>query len=272
MEIEEIEGDISDRNRKNNTTSIIQLFYHEHNTKLISRLENQSEPVHLPYEAFGDVILKIDHIPVQVHRVVLSCWSEVFAKMFQSGMAESNAKEIELQEESFEEFMLLLEKLYPPCTKEITLSNVAVFLKYADKYQIHELNRQCEEFLLSQIPSIEVVLIADRFNLHKVFDCQLPWLVNKINEFQNCEEFLMLRKRSLHKIIKAQIENLEHYKDNNEKVIKSLAQISDTIQWRLYSCCGHRAAKFLDENLNPVIQELRGKSSSESKEFSTKEC
>jgi hypothetical protein len=76
---------------------------------------NNKEKYHWEDENNGDVIIKIEDKKFYVYKSILVLWSKYFERMFSSNMKESQLKEIEIKEKNSKDFLLVLEKIYPPC-------------------------------------------------------------------------------------------------------------------------------------------------------------
>jgi len=63
------------------------------------------------------------------------------------------------------EVKIILEKLYPPCTMPISSENLAIFLRFAEQYDVEEIRRQCEQFIIGSEPSLEMALLAEQYRL-----------------------------------------------------------------------------------------------------------
>lgn len=154
-----------------------------------------------PVKQNSDVTIHVEQKTFHVNKTILELWSKVFKQMFESGMKESQSSEVTLHGESATEFDQVLKKLYPPCTFPITLENVDIFLKYADKYQMDELKEQCENFLMTQNPRIESAVLADVYLLPKLQERCLPWLSENLSDVIESKDFEILKKKTLKRVL-----------------------------------------------------------------------
>ena len=60
----------------------------------------------------SDQILVVEGKPLHVHRCVLSFWSPVFDRMFNSNFKEKNAVEIPLKGKKYKEILEMLQVIY----------------------------------------------------------------------------------------------------------------------------------------------------------------
>lgn len=214
-------------------------------------------------ERHPDVIFHVEKETFRVHKIILSMWSKVFERMFESGMKESISSEVTLVGESAAEFGLVLKKLYPPCTFPITSENVEIFLRYSDKYQIDELRDQCEKFLLTINPKIESAALADLYNLPALQERCLPWLTENLTDVINTKEFQLLKKATLQRLIEA----VEHQRTTSTKsdhaarisIAASLDRLSDAMYTAIPTCdkrCDLVAKNKMLEFVKPIKLEL----------------
>jgi len=122
---------------------------------------NKKEESIFETKKFGDLTIKIEGHELRAHRDILSLWSSVFKKMFESGMKESNSDHIQLDEENYEEFHTLLKVLYNNFENPITMENISFILRLADKFDIKVLNAACLSFLEKAPKSLEICLIIN---------------------------------------------------------------------------------------------------------------
>jgi len=147
---------------------------------------NESDPLHnatnemlhtmYTLGLFADVKVTCGDKVFNLHKSVLSAWSEVFLAMFSSPMREREG-ELEVCDCSERTFENLVRYLYseqiPDSEDEI--SNLLVI---ADKYLIARLKRRCEEVLVEWM---QVQNIAELAELATTHDCQL--LKNELVNF-----------------------------------------------------------------------------------------
>ncbi|GMT01637.1 hypothetical protein PENTCL1PPCAC_23811, partial [Pristionchus entomophagus] len=119
-----------------------------------------------PNEPRHDVALVVDGDKVYISRQYLSLHSPVFNKLFYDNVTEKNKKEFELKNVNREEFLEMLNVVYPSC-KMITDDSAEYLLELGDKFQIVCVIERVEEYLISSsnILNIEKLKIADEYGL-----------------------------------------------------------------------------------------------------------
>ncbi|GMS97531.1 hypothetical protein PENTCL1PPCAC_19706, partial [Pristionchus entomophagus] len=88
-----------------------------------------------PTEGLSNIVLKIGERRINVARDILAAHSPVFATTFYGRFEERNKTEIELYDIVYEEFVDLLNVIYPS-SFEITACNVHHILKLCDRFQV----------------------------------------------------------------------------------------------------------------------------------------
>uniref|UniRef100_A0A0K0F8R9 BTB domain-containing protein n=1 Tax=Strongyloides venezuelensis TaxID=75913 RepID=A0A0K0F8R9_STRVS len=114
----------------------------------------------------SDIAMNIDGINIMVNKDYLSLYSPVFKAMFFSNFAESNMKEITIKDVDVDEFIELLEVIYPS-HKPISAVNVEFLLELGDRFEISYVLDQCENFLITtdEVPFISKLAWSDAYCL-----------------------------------------------------------------------------------------------------------
>ncbi|XP_067679483.1 BTB and MATH domain-containing protein 38-like [Haliotis asinina] len=128
--------------------------------------------------ATTDLIIVVEDKKIFVERIVLALSSPVFCRMFHSDFKEKSAQEIPLPGKKYRDFVEFLLCIYPSTMKQIDKDNVDVVLSLADEYQMEQLKKRCETYLLCRCeknnPSnsdlAHILYLADRYCLRKAFD------------------------------------------------------------------------------------------------------
>lgn len=108
---------------------------------------------------YSDMTLIIQESRVPVHRCVLHGRSAYFRALFESGMQESERRELKLHtEHSVTDWLELLRFIYTDSCR-ITTSNVAALIQMADLYSMSRLSALCESFLATTLAEDEVFSI-----------------------------------------------------------------------------------------------------------------
>ncbi|KAF8373971.1 hypothetical protein PRIPAC_80400 [Pristionchus pacificus] len=123
-----------------------------------------------PMPGLNNTVLKIGDRTINVSKDLLALHSPVFAFLFFGKFEEENKKVIELQELVFEEFMDLLNMIYPS-SFELTASNLHHIVNLADRFQV-------EVYVLDRIinylhttkkfTTAEKLKIADHYRLQRL--------------------------------------------------------------------------------------------------------
>ena len=103
------------------------------------------------YSLDADVDVVLEGETVRVHSYTLMAASEVFAKMLQSGMQESESGRIVLKDKARKDFETLLQHIdlrFGALPPPITTENLRTLLSFAREYEITGLKCRCEKFLV----------------------------------------------------------------------------------------------------------------------------
>ncbi|GMR54566.1 hypothetical protein PMAYCL1PPCAC_24761, partial [Pristionchus mayeri] len=124
-----------------------------------------------PNEVSCDVALVIEGEKIFVNKGYLSINSSVFQAMFYGDFSEKDKKEIELKDIKKEEFLEMLNVIYPP-HKKITDQSVNFLAKLGDRYEIDILSKAVEQFLIDSesVPISAKLLYADQYRLYNLQD------------------------------------------------------------------------------------------------------
>uniref|UniRef100_A0A1I7XHI6 MATH domain-containing protein n=1 Tax=Heterorhabditis bacteriophora TaxID=37862 RepID=A0A1I7XHI6_HETBA len=120
-----------------------------------------------PYTS--DTVLIIDGVKLHVSKTYLSLYSPVFYALFFSKFSEREKKEIPVEDVILEEFIELLNVVYPS-HKPISTDNVEFLLELGDKFEIQFVIDECERFLISSedIAIVTKLVWADQYCLAKL--------------------------------------------------------------------------------------------------------
>lgn len=103
-----------------------------------------------------------------------------------------------------------MQVIYPP-NKAITAVNVEKMLEFADEYQMCELNKRCRQFLMQQRGTIEILLIAQRYQFEDVIKRCADHLKHTINTqmLANDSKIKEVNVETLNSLLIARIKHLE---------------------------------------------------------------
>uniref|UniRef100_A0A915AYA5 Uncharacterized protein n=1 Tax=Parascaris univalens TaxID=6257 RepID=A0A915AYA5_PARUN len=119
----------------------------------------------------SDGVLVIDGMRLHVSKAYLALYSPVFHAMFFSRFSERDKKEIAIEDVILEEFVELLNVVYPS-HKPVSAENVEFLLELGDKFEIQFVIDECERFLMrsDDIAVITKLVWADQYCLAKLQD------------------------------------------------------------------------------------------------------
>ena len=112
----------------------------------------------------SDLVLFVEERKLHVHKAILAISSPVFETMMSSNFKEKNAKEIPLPGKKVEEIEDLLRAIYPYCGHAITRQNCCSLLELSSEYQMDELKKRCEKFVLDTYRPINVMNTTPRYS------------------------------------------------------------------------------------------------------------
>ncbi|GMT29566.1 hypothetical protein PFISCL1PPCAC_20863, partial [Pristionchus fissidentatus] len=112
------------------------------------------------------IILKVGEKKLHVSKQILSVHSPVFAAMFYGEFEEKNKEEIEINEVKYEEFVDLLNMIYPTSI-EANARTVAHILKLADLYDCKVVLERAESYLIdtTKFTTAAKLKMADEYRL-----------------------------------------------------------------------------------------------------------
>lgn len=168
-------------------------------------------------DELSSVTLIIEGHKLYVHREVLAAWSPVFKAMFTRDFKEKEMSEIELPDKKMDDFVELLYCMYPPI-KSVSDSNVHQLLPLAEEYQILEVKKKCEEFLLTKPGSIELLVTAQAYGLQNLLTkCIQHARYRTFAELQKDPFYQKLEQVNLIRILELRVLDLESSMEQNKK-------------------------------------------------------
>ncbi|XP_046441445.1 speckle-type POZ protein-like B [Daphnia pulex] len=134
---------------------------------------------------------------IGAHILILSISSPVFSAMFQSGLLESQTREVNIIDTELDIFWQLLDYLYTGSAPKLSDENIAKLLfEAADKYAVENLKSECLEALQERVRLDNVVNLmvwSDFRSIKSVFDVALEFTVNNFRKLivqADFEDFL----------------------------------------------------------------------------------
>jgi len=117
----------------------------------------------------ADIVFLVRGVKIPAHKVVLTTRCDYFRRMFDSGMAESVSKEIEVPDIEPHVFTELLSFIYSDVPPKYNADSTMALLSASHKYGVDNLTKICERNICANLNSlnvIEALLLAEKH------DCQ----------------------------------------------------------------------------------------------------
>ncbi|CAJ0962624.1 unnamed protein product, partial [Mesorhabditis belari] len=137
-------------------------------------------------------ILVIDGMRLHVSKEYLALHSPVFHAMFYSNFSERDKKEVTVEDVIFDEFIELLNVVYPS-RKPVSTENVEFLLELGDKFEMHFVLDECERFLIGsgEISLVTKLVWADQYVLAKLQDSCIRTMksLSDVKAIKNMEEY-----------------------------------------------------------------------------------
>ena len=157
-------------------------------------------------DVFNDVTIKAGDESIRGHRLVLSCFSTVFEKMFKVEMREKYERDVKIDGFDGKAIKSLIDYIYNGSI-DISNANVVKLLQGADYLQLQEVKEFCFEFLASIIASdncIALLKIAKLYEDDKITHQVYRYMSDNFNEVTQSGDF----KNLSHDDVKELITNL----------------------------------------------------------------
>ncbi|XP_065666553.1 BTB and MATH domain-containing protein 38 [Hydra vulgaris] len=174
----------------------------------------------------SDLILEIENKPLHVHKNILSIWSPVFDRMFNSSFVEKNTEKLSLPGKKYNEIEEMLHIIYDR-RKYVTESTAEFLFSLADEYQMEQLHAVCVAYL-KNVPKIGVKVckyleLAMRYNVDEIKEECLN-AVDKLTAVQLDQslEFQCLNDSIKYTIAKKRTMYLEEQLNNYIKHVDSM--------------------------------------------------
>jgi len=175
---------------------------------------------------FYDVIINVEDKKLYCNRALLAIWSPVFETMFKSNFRERDSMEINLPGKSFDDIKELLAVIYPP-NRPIVATNVPRLLELADEYQMIELTKRCQAYLMQQRGTIDSLLLAQKYNFDDVIRRCADHLKHNLNLniLPNCgngdPRLNELSLKTINLLLVARVKHLETVLDSYKRKVTS---------------------------------------------------
>ena len=152
---------------------------------------------------YNDVTIKADKQVMRANRMILSCYSKVFERMFRSQMKEQYQDAIEIKDFDGEAIKLLIDFIYK---REISIDqvNVIILLKASHFLQLEEVTEFCFHFLEKGLMVDNCLDILSAYMLYKPessLDNVYRFMGENIEKIVETDRFKSLSKNELVAII-----------------------------------------------------------------------
>ena len=170
---------------------------------------------------FNDVTIQTGHLSIGANRMVLSCYSTFFEKMFKSPMKERYESSITIHEIDSTALKHVIDYMYKG---SITIDNTTVMdiLAAADFLQLADIKLFCFEFLKEHISSDSWYAVLSAAKLYRCDQLQrytYQFIADHLDEITKSDDFKTITKDDLTSLISSLRENK---KTVNESVICKL--------------------------------------------------
>ena len=142
-------------------------------------------------EVHTDVCLKAGEKRFRAHRLILSCYSMYFRKMFQTEMEEKYDDTVTIEGVDAISLELLIDFIY---TGHICINQKNVFdlLAASDYLQINESKQFCFDFMFNLISvetCLEVLKMVDLFRNNDLLNKTIDFIANNFPKISTTDEF-----------------------------------------------------------------------------------
>ncbi|XP_014226111.1 speckle-type POZ protein A-like [Trichogramma pretiosum] len=135
---------------------------------------------------FSDVVLRTANgKEIPGHKLVLATASPVFKAMFNHDMLENKSQSVDMIDISYDAAVEMLRYIYTGSVETKEYSLAAEVLAAAEKYQLEKLKNECEQILISQLSTenvIEALQVADTYNAKHLEKKAVDFVKRKMNE------------------------------------------------------------------------------------------
>ncbi|KAK3087882.1 hypothetical protein FSP39_011949 [Pinctada imbricata] len=182
-------------------------------------------------DELSDLTIIINGTPLHVHKQYLAEWSPVWRRMFLESFTDHDElKEVQLPDKNIDEFTELLHCIYST-QKPISVHNVAFLLELAEEYQMERITKRCEEFLMNQERSIEILVLAQKFHLKNVYKRCVEFAKTRtLEDLETDPETKNLDPQTLLSIYKGKIEMLLDYSNELKQNEDKMSQERDLLK------------------------------------------
>ncbi|XP_014238851.1 speckle-type POZ protein-like [Trichogramma pretiosum] len=165
-------------------------------SKLTSRIKTL-----FTYGTLSDVVCNVQNSKFKAHKLVLAAKSDVFVGMFEHDMLENSSNVVNIDDIEPEVFQKLLEFMYTEELPEMTFDNWSKLIVAADKYQVDDLKRLCQEGLMrtySEGTAVRLLVLTDLLDLWEIREPVLDFIIKKKEVIANTPDYQDMIKSHPH--------------------------------------------------------------------------
>mmetsp|Transcript_4776 Transcript_4776/g.8203 ORF Transcript_4776/g.8203 Transcript_4776/m.8203 type:complete len:259 (+) Transcript_4776:138-914(+) len=134
-------------------------------------------------DAGHDLNVIVEGETIGVHSQLLTIVSPVFKRMLNSGMTESQTKEVSLPDKKKEEFLTFMEVIQPLTDVKWTAEKAQFLARWADEYGVEALRKRCEDQLLFRKVTVASLQHAVECNLERRAERCYKVMLEKIQPY-----------------------------------------------------------------------------------------
>jgi len=211
---------------------------------------------------FSDIVLVACEKKFHVHKAVISMWSPTLKCQI---LALGDKTELEVEgcdKLSGDDFLQLLQTIYPP-NKHISELNVDKLVTLANQFNMFELLRRCEEFLIkNKTPTLILLVFAQDQNLTKLLAKCIDYCSKQsIEELKKTMNFDKIAPQNLCNLLEVRCLKMEKKLKRSEmrswELTCTLRAIYESWNKKEGACVTHRRNGMHQENCNDCLHAIR---------------
>ena len=203
---------------------------------------------------FNDVYIKVGNECFPANRMVLSCFSRVFERMFKVEMKERYEQTVEVKQVDEKSMKILIDYIYTGHI-DIDNENVMDLLSAADYLELEEVKKFCFEFLISILAPdtwYAILTAADLYRNEPLKCCVNQYLTFNLDQIIKSNDFESLSKEDVLSLF----DSLDRFKIKESSIYQAFIawtkadegdrkmKLSDLLQWIKFD---RLSAEFCDE-------------------------
>lgn len=234
-------------------------------TSLADTPENEyKENVYPTFEKdwdFSDLVLIANKKRYHVHKAVISMWSPALkCKILELG--ENKEFELDCGFMTDDDVVQLLQTIYPP-NKAITEDSCERLVPIANLFQMFELLRRCEDFLIkNKTPTLMLLVFAQEQNLSKLLSKCIDYCSKQpIEELKRTLSYEKIAPQNLCTLLQVRCLKMEKKLKRSEmrswELTCTLRAIYESWSKKEGACVQHRRNGMHQENCNDCLHAIR---------------